>query len=932
MRRSIRTLTVVGAVLALLLVLLLILPYLFRDRIAERVKVAVNRNLEARVDWRHVGLSLFRDFPNLALTLDDLTAVGVGPFEADTLAIVPHFRVSLGLGSVLRSVTGGGPVVVRAVELDQPRLRLIKLQDGSANWDITKEKPADEPARDASKPMSVSLERFEIHDADVTFDNRQAGLEATVVGYDQKLSGDFSRDLVDIRTEADADTASITFAGVPYLNRVRLALDAEARADLAKKTYTLESTELRLNDLVLAVSGSANTAGTNTILDLAFNAPSTDFRSILSLVPAVYAREFDKVKTSGHFTMDGRVKGEYGEDAFPSFAIKAKVDDAAFQYPDLPLPARSIFLDLALTNPGGSADSTVVTLDRFRVQLGRNPVEARIVLRTPVSDPDLDARVKGTVDLADVGRTIKLDKVDQLSGTIAADATVRTRKSYVDRKQYDRIAASGRMSVGNLTLRGEALPQPLAIEQASLVLAPQHARLESFRGTVGSSDLRATGTLENMLAYAFRNDTLRGNVTLRSKRFNLDEWRSKETERQVIPVPPRLDLALDATMAEMTYDKLQMRDVQGRVRVKDQRATLEDFRMNTLGGRVGVTGFYETRSPTTPAFDVRLSMNKVDIPSAFRSLTTVQVLAPVAKYAAGTMTMALRLNGALGKDMMPLFTSLTGGGTLQTSQVALRDFPAMEKIVDVTKLEILDNPTMRALKASFRVDDGRLIMQPFDVKLGGTTLTVAGSNGFDQSLQYTLGLRVPRSVLGSGANQAISGLLAKAGRAGIDVGTAPEIPLSIQLTGTFTNPSVSVDVASLASSVTQGAKQAVTAAVTGKASAEAMKLIQRAEEQAAEIRGKAQSLADRLKSEGYQQADSLTAKAGGNPLRQTAAALAADQLRKQSDDKAASIIREAGAQADGLVAAARRQAEQLGGASAGEGQLATEKQDSAAPN
>ncbi|HEX5819237.1 MAG TPA: AsmA-like C-terminal region-containing protein [Gemmatimonadales bacterium] len=930
MTRRTRILAVVGAVLALLLVLLLVLPFLFRDRIAERVKVAVNRNVEARVDWSHVGLSLFRDFPNLTLTLDDLTAVGVDRFEDDTLAIVPHLRVSLGLGSVLRSLTGG-TVVVRAIELEEPQLGLIKLADGTANWDIAKKTPEAEQAPDASKPMDVSLKRFEIHDADIAFDNRQAGLQATVVGYDQSLSGDFSREVVDVRTKADADTVSVTFAGVPYLSQVRLALTADARADLGQKVYTLERTELRLNDLLLGVSGSAATVGENMRLDLAFEAPSTDFRSILSLVPAVYAHDFDQVKTSGSFTVDGRVQGEYGDAAFPSFAVNAKVNDAAFQYPDLPLPARSIFLDLALTNPGGSADSTVVTLDRFRVQLGRNPVEARMVLRTPVSDPDVDARVKGTVDLADIRRTVKLEKIEQLAGIISADAAVRTRKSWVDRKQYDRVAASGTVNVGNLTVRGEALPQPLAIEQASLRLAPEHARLESFRGTVGSSDIQATGTLENMLAYAFRDDTLRGSVTLRSNRFNLDEWRSKDTEREVIPVPPRLDLALDLTMAELTFDKLQMRDTRGRVHVKDQRATLDDFRMNTLGGQIGVTGFYETKNLAAPTFDVGFRMTKVDIPSAFQAFTTIQALAPVAKYASGNVTVALRLAGALGQDLMPLFPSLTGNGTLQTSNVALRDFPAMERIVEATKLDLLNNPTMRALKATFRIQDGRLVMQPFDVKLGGTTLTVAGSNGFDQSLQYTLGLRVPRSVLGSGANQAITGLLARAGRAGVDLGGAAEIPLSIQLGGTVTSPSVKVDVDSLASSVTAGAQQAVTAAVTQRASAEALKLIEVAERQASEIRGKAQSLAEKLKSEGYQQADSLMARAGSNPLRQTAASLAAGQLRKQSDEKAATIIEEAGARADSVVAAARRRAEELGGAPAREGQVAAERQDTVAP-
>ncbi len=761
--------------------------------------------------------------------------------------------------------------------------------------------------------MAVSLRRFEINDAAVDFDNRKAKLKASVVGYDQSLTGDFSRDLVAIKTKADADTVSVTFAGIPYLNRVKLALTADVQADLARKAYTFKDTGLRLNDLTVGVAGSANTAGKNTSLDLAFNAPSTKFRSILSLVPAVYAHDFDKVKTSGTFAVNGRVKGEYGDSAFPSFAINAKVNDGAFQYPDLPLPARDIVMDLALTNPGGSADSTVVNLNRFHLLLGRNPVDASMVLRTPVSDPDVNLRVKGKVDLADVRRTIKLEGIDQLTGTVAADAAVRTRMSFVDKKQYDKVGASGSVDVANLTVKGKTLPHPLTIQQASLTLAPERAQLKSFAGTIGSSDLQASGTIDNLVSYAFRDDTLRGNATVRSNRFNLDEWRSGEGDLQVIPVPPKIDFGLDATVAELTYDKLKMTNARGRLRVKDQRITLENFQMNTLGGQIGVTGFYETTTPAKPTFDVGLKMTKVDVPSAFQAFTTVQMLAPVAKYAIGTVSTDLRLNGALGKNMMPLFQGLSGAGKVQTYQLALHDFPAMNKIVDVTKLQILNNPTLKDLKANFQIKDGRLLVQPFDVKLGPTTMKVAGSNGIDQSLQYTLGLRVPSSLLGGGASQAISGLVSKAGKAGVDLSSAQEIPLDIQLGGTVTNPSVKADVGSLASSATKGAEQAVTQAVTQKASAEATKLIQQAEQQAAGIRQQAQTLADKVKLEGYQQADSLTAKAGDNPLLQAAAKPAADQLKKETDNKAAGILGEASRRADSLVAAAKRQAAETGG-------------------
>ena len=907
-----KSLIVVGTLLALIL-LLLVLPVLFGGRIANRVKTEVNRTLDARADWAAAGLGLFHDFPNLTLQLDDLTVVGVGRFQGDTLAAVRQLRVVLDLASAVRNALGSSsPVIVRAIELDRPRLSLVALEDGSANWDITK-KAAAQPQAQPAKPVAINLQRFEITKAAVAFDNRKARLKASIKGYDQSLSGDFSHDLVALRTRADADTVSVTFAGIPYLNKVKLALTADVQADLAKKSYTLKDTGLRLNDLTLGVAGGIRQGGKggkdgNTLtLDLAFSAPTTNFRSVLSLVPAVYAHDFTKVKTSGTFAVKGTVKGEYGDSAFPSLALNLKVDNAAFQYPDLPLPARDISMDLSLSNPGGSADSTVLKLQKFHLLIGRNPVDGTLTLRTPISDPDVDARVAGKLDLADVRRTLKLEGINELSGTVAADASVRTRMSFIDKKQYERVNASGTVDVGNLTVKGKSLPHPLAIQRASLRLAPEKADLRTFQGTIGSSDVQASGTLENLLAYAMRDDTLRGVATVRSRRFNLDEWRSGEGDMQIIPVPPKVDFDLDATVAELTYDKLKMTNARGRLRVKDQRVTLDDFRFNTLGGEIGLTGFYETIDTTKPTFDVGLKMTKIDIPSAFQSFVTVQRLAPVAQYAIGKVSTDLHLNGALGKNMMPLFPGLSGGGAFQTTTLDLKNFPPLQRVVDVTKLQFLDNPGLNAIRAAFKIHDGRLFVQPFDVKLGGTTMNVAGSNGLDQSLQYTLGLKVPRSMLGGGANQAIGGLISKAGKAGIDLSAAPEVPLGIQLGGTVTSPTVNVDVGSLASSVTQGAEQAVKQAVTQKVDTAAARLVAEAEQKAAAIRQQAESLAANVKRTGYAQADSLVAKSNG-PIAQAAAGLAADQLRKQSDEKSASILREADQKANALVAEARKQA------------------------
>ena len=913
MASSTRTrLLVTGGVFAVALGTLLVVPALFGGAITARAKRAANDALDATIDWRSAGVSLFGDFPNLTLRLDDLAIVNRAPFAGDTLARVGRVRVVLDLASAVRSAMGGSaPIVVRAVELDAPRVTLVALEDGRANWQITK------PSADttASKPLSISLKRFAIKDGIVSYDDRAGKVRAELAGISQTLSGDFAKSQVDVAVQGTVDSVTVDFAGIRYLNQVQLALKADIAADMAARTYTLGGgSGVTLNALQLNVVGSVAQVARNLKLDLAFAAPGTDFKSFLSLVPAVYARDFADVKTTGTLALKGQVRGEYGDKAFPAFALVAKVADGTFRYPDLPLPARDIALDLEVRNPGGRADNTIVNLQRLHLVLGTNPIDASLVLRTPISDPDIDAKVQGRLDLADLKKTVKLPDVQELRGTIAVDAAVRTRLSSVDQGAYDRVSASGTIEVRDLAVQSAGVGKPIRVQEASLSLAPQRAELRSFTGTIGGSDLRASGQIDNLVGYLFRDDDLVGRATVSSNTFLVDEWKS-DSSAGIIPVPPKVDLTLQATVGELVYGKLRMTDARGQVRLKDQRVTLEGFTLNTLGGAMAMSGFYETTTPGTPTFDFGMKVTTLDIPSAFSALTTVQQMLPMAKYMQGTISADFRLNGPLGENLVPLFQQLTGQGTMTTTQVAITNFPPLVKAATATKLTLLNNPTLRALSSQFEVKDGRFRMKPFTVGIGSTTMTVAGSNGFDQTLDYTLNLTLPRALMG-GADAALQGLSAKAKAQGIDLATASEVALGITMRGSITDPVIGTDLGRSVGTAAQAVGAALQDAATTKvaavvdsvqlrAAAARASAVREAEQRAEQLRTDARALAEKIRLESGLQADSLVARAGENPLKKRVAEATASRIRKEGESRAAKVVAEGDAKAALLVNAAR---------------------------
>lgn len=935
MTRNRKVLALVGGALGVLAIMALAVPRLLEGPIESRVRAEIERATRVSVEWRDVSVGLLRSFPHLTFSLEGLSVLGTGTFEGDTLASVGSLRLALDAPSLVGAALGRSPVVVRSMRVADPAVFLRVDPDGTASWDIMRVRAEgevpEEPTAPA-RPLAVALRSFELTGGRVLVENESALVFGSIEGLSHSLRGDFSADRLVARSIAHADRATLWMANVPYLVGASLDLTADLDVDLAEGRVRILENELRLNDLALRLAGEVTRQGEDLGLDLMLEAPRTEFRPLLSLVPAVYAGDFAALEAQGSIAVRGFVRGAYGKSAFPQFSLSVSVTDGSFRYPEVPVGARSLAADLSIENPGGDLDSTVVRLARFHVELEGQPFDAALTLRTPISDPDLDAIVRGTLDLAALSRTLRLGGAEGgLQGVIVADAAVRARRSDVQAARWERVAAQGTVSVRELALRGPELRQPVQVEEARLELSPQRAELRAFRARAGQSDLEASGRLENFFGYLLVDLPLTGTGTFTSRRVVLDEWRSGR-ELEVIPVPGRVDLTLEGTIDELVFGALRMSDARGRLRVHDRRLTLDEFTLRTLGGRVAMRGYYETLDPAQPAFALDLDVDSVDVASASSALVTVRTLAPVSRYARGTFSSQLALSGTLGPNMTPVLDALDGRGAIQTSRLAIEGFPVLDRLAEMTRISSLSRPTVEAVRSSIRVERGRLHVAPFRASVGGLAMDVSGSNGIDQSLDYTLGLTVPRSGLGDAALGVLRDLAGRVGGAAVDLGAADVVQLGVRVGGMVTEPALGLSFGPPGASARDAVGRAAGAAAEERfdeararaeagreearrrARAQADSLVADAERQAETIRAEARRRAAEIRAEGDRAADELLARAQ-NPVARAAAQPAAERLRREAEERASDLEREADARAEALVAEARRRADALAGPS-----------------
>ncbi|RYY92271.1 MAG: hypothetical protein EOO11_21500, partial [Chitinophagaceae bacterium] len=399
-----KTAKIAGIVLGVLFLLLLLAPFLFRTQLVAALKKGLNDNLSAQVDFKDVSLSFFRQFPRVSVRIDSLRVVGKGDFAGDTLLQASSVETALHFWSVVK----GSNYRIYSVSLDEPRINAIVHADGKANWDITL--PDTSASTGESKPFRLDLQRYVLRNADIRYRDESSNMEAVVHGLDHEGKGDFSAERYSLQTKTKAGAVSFRYGAIPYLSEVNTTLDADLEIDSKTNTYRFENGVIHLNALELQTKGFFQLVDDSTYkMDLALKAPSTTFREVLSLIPAIYKKDFDKIKTAGTAKLEGFVKGTYSAKELPSFDIKLDVANGSFQYPDLPQPVRNINLALQVQNPDGVPDHTIIRMPSAHLEMGTTPIDGHFVLQQPMTAQNIDAAVKGRLDLTQVGRMVKLE-------------------------------------------------------------------------------------------------------------------------------------------------------------------------------------------------------------------------------------------------------------------------------------------------------------------------------------------------------------------------------------------------------------------------------------------------------------------------------------------------------------------------------------------
>jgi len=920
----------------LILAILILTPLLFKKQIFEKAKEVANTSVNAKVDFADLRLSLIRNFPNLSVSLTGVSIVNLEPFEGDTLVSFDEFRATVDLISAIKMEN----IKVKGILLNNPTINAYILEDGTANYDIAPESedaPEEEvdTSSSGSMDMTVALKKFEIRSADILYDDKSQGMTASMEDFNFVLTGDLSEDFTSIEINSTIKKVNVVMDGIGYVKDALLSILIEVDADMANSVFTLGENSIGINDLALKFGGVVKMPDDETIdVDMSFETTKTEFKSLLSMVPAIFMSDFAGLEADGALGISGKIKGVMKGEQTPSADIELVVENAMFNYPDLPKSADNININIHAYYDGVDNDNTVLDINRFHVELGGNPVDFTMNLITPMSDPQISAQLNAKVDFNSLSDVIPLEDTD-ITGVLDAEVSMMGKMSSIEEERYEEFQADGRITLTGFNFSSPDVPVPVSISKTTMLFSPRFVELQEFYLLIGASDISLKGRVENFIPFVFDDGTISGNLDFSSNLIDANELIPESSEEEpevvvedtvemtVVEVPGNIHFNLNSNIKKVKYDKMEIDNIVGMIEVVDQKVILTKLGMELLDGSMIMNGEYNTQDITTPMVDFHFDMEHIDIPQAFEAFNTVQQLAPAAKNATGNVSIQLDFTSFLASNMEPEMNTVVGVGRLQSDNIVLDNSKVFNKIGSILKSDKYKTLSMNDLDIDFEIRNGRVYVDPFDVKLGRNVLKVSGDQGIDKTMNFNIAMSVPKSSLGSGAGSALDGLSSLAGDQGINLATGSNIDMNFLVSGMVDDPEVSPVFGmggggSVRQQATEQVKeqvkeqvQEVKQEVRENVDEQKEKIMKEAEEEAQRVRDAAKRAGDELVEQAKAEGDKRISDAGNNPVKKRAAQAYKTQLVKTAENKSEKLQEEADEKADGILQKARERADGL---------------------
>lgn len=410
-----KTVKFTAITIATLLVLMLVAPYVFADKINTEIKKIANERLNAKLDYAESTVSFFNHFPSLTVGLRDFSLNGSAPFPNQKLIEAKEIAFGINLSSLIF----GESIDIDKVFLSNAKINVKVNKEGYPNYNVYKSKATTATTKDGNN--SLKLEKIEIINSQIIYDDLSTKLHFDVFGFDYVGKGDLSKAVFDLSSKAKIKKLNVLYDNEPYLMNKKVDAALITQVNVNSLSFVFQQNDLQINTLLVDFKGKFDFLKEGYKMAFILKTTNSNLNDFFSAFPPKFITWLDKTTLKGKTSAVLSLKGEYiaPKNIAPDLSLVFKISNGFVNYNKSPNEISNLNVDFTTKLPSLNPDSLVVDLKNLSLNLGKDYLKTHLQL-TGSKIIKINGAINAKIDLEKLNRTIGIPNLE-LKGKLVAN-------------------------------------------------------------------------------------------------------------------------------------------------------------------------------------------------------------------------------------------------------------------------------------------------------------------------------------------------------------------------------------------------------------------------------------------------------------------------------------------------------------------------------
>lgn len=756
-----------------LIVLVIAVPFLIPTKlISDKISLAVEQNLHKKTTIQSVRFSIF---PSLGINVSGLE-IGTSK-QDDFFVTLDSFFVQINWKPLFKK-----QISISKIALHKPNIELYTTQETP---------PVQKSQESKSNGMELNIDSLSIDDLALTIFDEKMKPSIHIAGLTENLSFNHS----------SSGTSSIngtTVIPVIEAHTPMGLLGKNTKIEIVKKiqaddkNLNIDELKITLGSLPISLQGKILGYSTETPdVDLKFSGGPSDIENIIGLIPSkMLPSDLKGIQSKGNLHIEGHLQGKINtskavESLLSSnFGLIMSLNNGSLTAPQLPKPMDHIGFAVEV----GPRKAEV---KNFSADFGDSMIRFSASVADYLKNPVFDFDTKSTLALTDIS-SLKQDlPAKNLQGSIVANLSASGAS-----KNPMSTVLNGTIVMKAISLDYPEMKYKIENLNSTMKLANNNVAIQNLGLWINGTDLNASGRIDNPMAMMNddKNSLLKFAITATSKNMNADQLMPPPSKDENTELPPafyKLDGEVKATIAKLTFNRLEMTNAIGHVGIHKGLVTFNPLSIKTFGGTIALNGNVNLKNKNKPTFDLDTQLNNIAVDKALAYADNINKLLKMENSLKADIGLKAKAKGEMTKTFDLNIASLDSNGSFSLSKASIQNHPIQKAFSKYFNSDRFDKINLDHWTQTFSVEKGKININNLNFGTKDLSFKVNGWQSLDGKNDFAIDANLPQALVSKIADKLPTPIASF-------VSSKKQISLPFNISGETTSPTLGLNSAKLA--------------------------------------------------------------------------------------------------------------------------------------